>query len=1115
MSKKKVEILSRERKKQIWQKISQSDWLALVQEFKPDHEWSQAGNEISGLCPYHSEQHPSFRINRDKGLAHCFGCRKTVFDPIRFVADIMGIGRPQAARQLKSRFGIALPSAFTQNVQKIDENDALKVVLLKIMNLELAEALQDPDRPDFKYIQDSGLIPWLQRRQLPMDTLHMWPIGVVMTRERLYNRLGDQPGGEALREPAYEYLKNYLAMPGNPPKCEGWLAFFYYRSPAEIGRIRVRKPDSDTYYAIEDPYDDEVGFFGLNMFPELRGQFDKRPLYTTEGDFDVLSVVAHQLETGKSDVFIVGTGGGMEENVDQLGEYNFKEIYGLQDNDKGGVGWAQGLVGKNKLVTRLFKWDDEADRQIKDVDQAIRAYGFEKFYERLIDEEKGFLRNHEWAVEQATIKLEVIDAGDVEQRNQVAADFGKILQKDAERGTFLDVVCQEFGFTRELILQDMLQDGTPEAFELALQREFEKAYSFVAKAETDKHSVVLDVWHNKNRAMRTFPMDSDNKTKTVVQLDLPPVEDWVGKEVGIPDFVLFKKGPRGKDIPRTSPEIEKLLMHHIMKSLSRASEKAVSKDRLSIVGQGVHYLKENDDSDEFAVYVVNGTKFFKGKLDEETISFQELERPISGNYLFRPENIAWSQNIKQTEDFDDGLQYNPREVFDTVRDIINIGWRFCNHDLETTFLAADMLYTAVPSVFQRMILTDITGESHSGKTTLLQIMGGAAFPGYRICEATTSWDNFSAAFVMRMMSENRLRLILDEFEDNDFGTGKPSPKARAVRQILDLVRSISLGGQWGRATASGQRETGIINFPMTVGGIFTMQDARDLNRFVHIKTRFIKGFTDPIVPIYQKYSRADMRKLRRMVTLCWFKRIPELLKTYEEVKQEFARSNLLPAGMYSRLTDNYLPATAILKFVGEDYRNFMIEFSQLKLRELTEQGGTKQESTDIWQEILNTPVELSRHTELHRGSASIAKIIANRDLEYILNSCELGAYYLPDRQWLIVVWGIITKSVLRWSNRFRNITSHLRLKTVADADPRVIPREKLSRSGFLKDEVWPKTVTKVSFDDISVIDLKDTLHRVDGDIEPITKDEQKRQTMLDDIADELGTGTPKRGDFDL
>lgn len=49
----------------------------------------RAGREMVGLCPFHSEKSPSFRVNDAKGLYHCFGCGAHG-DAIRFLIEIEG-----------------------------------------------------------------------------------------------------------------------------------------------------------------------------------------------------------------------------------------------------------------------------------------------------------------------------------------------------------------------------------------------------------------------------------------------------------------------------------------------------------------------------------------------------------------------------------------------------------------------------------------------------------------------------------------------------------------------------------------------------------------------------------------------------------------------------------------------------------------------------------------------------------------------------------------------------------------------------------------------------------------------------------------------------------------
>jgi len=50
----------------------------------------KAGKEYVGLCPFHCEKTPSFSVNEEKGVAHCFGCQWSG-DVFNFIMEIEGL----------------------------------------------------------------------------------------------------------------------------------------------------------------------------------------------------------------------------------------------------------------------------------------------------------------------------------------------------------------------------------------------------------------------------------------------------------------------------------------------------------------------------------------------------------------------------------------------------------------------------------------------------------------------------------------------------------------------------------------------------------------------------------------------------------------------------------------------------------------------------------------------------------------------------------------------------------------------------------------------------------------------------------------------------------------
>jgi DNA primase len=88
----------------------------------------RAGANFTALCPFHKEKTPSFNVNPQKQIFHCFGCHKGG-DVFRFVQDYETIGFVDAVRRLAERAKIPLDFDQTPGGQ---ETRHLKDTLLQI-----------------------------------------------------------------------------------------------------------------------------------------------------------------------------------------------------------------------------------------------------------------------------------------------------------------------------------------------------------------------------------------------------------------------------------------------------------------------------------------------------------------------------------------------------------------------------------------------------------------------------------------------------------------------------------------------------------------------------------------------------------------------------------------------------------------------------------------------------------------------------------------------------------------------------------------------------------------------------------------------------------------------
>jgi DNA primase len=71
----------------------------------------RVGSRWTGLCPFHDERTPSFSVNAENKLYHCFGCQESG-DAIGFVQATEGLDFREAVESLAERYNIELKQEF-------------------------------------------------------------------------------------------------------------------------------------------------------------------------------------------------------------------------------------------------------------------------------------------------------------------------------------------------------------------------------------------------------------------------------------------------------------------------------------------------------------------------------------------------------------------------------------------------------------------------------------------------------------------------------------------------------------------------------------------------------------------------------------------------------------------------------------------------------------------------------------------------------------------------------------------------------------------------------------------------------------------------------------------
>src|SRR5712691_12583171 len=111
----------------------------------------KAGRSWKGLCPFHNERTPSFTVDQEKGLYHCFGCGAGG-DVIHFVRQIDRLDFPEAIEALASRFGVAIPQRVSRGPRD-EQREKLLGAVAAAQRFYAAE-LAKPGNPAAAYLEE-------------------------------------------------------------------------------------------------------------------------------------------------------------------------------------------------------------------------------------------------------------------------------------------------------------------------------------------------------------------------------------------------------------------------------------------------------------------------------------------------------------------------------------------------------------------------------------------------------------------------------------------------------------------------------------------------------------------------------------------------------------------------------------------------------------------------------------------------------------------------------------------------------------------------------------------------------------------------------------------------
>ncbi len=91
---------------------------ASIVEVVSDHlTLKKVGRNYVGLCPFHAEKTPSFTVNEEKGIFHCFGGCGVGGNVFHFLMQYDHLTFPEAVEQVARRYGIAVERSDRPGIQ--------------------------------------------------------------------------------------------------------------------------------------------------------------------------------------------------------------------------------------------------------------------------------------------------------------------------------------------------------------------------------------------------------------------------------------------------------------------------------------------------------------------------------------------------------------------------------------------------------------------------------------------------------------------------------------------------------------------------------------------------------------------------------------------------------------------------------------------------------------------------------------------------------------------------------------------------------------------------------------------------------------------------------------
>jgi DNA primase len=306
----------------------------------------KSGRNFFGLCPFHSEKSPSFSVNADKQIFHCFGC-SAGGNALSFVMKYHGISFPEAARMLARKYNVVVETESMDPARK-------KEILIKESLFRLNKRVMGFYAKSLEGQGGNSARGYLENRGITAETIETFHLGVspdlwdsavnFLKKEKVTRKVALNSGLILPRKQGnghYDRFRNRLMFPIFDINMQ--VAGFGGRVMDDGMPKYMNSPETPVYSKSRILY----GLHAAKQYCRREGV-----VYIVEGYFDFLSLYQHKI---KNTVASLGTA-LTKEHVRILKGYASKMIL-VFDSDDAGINAAKRSIQifmKEAVDTRIL-----------------------------------------------------------------------------------------------------------------------------------------------------------------------------------------------------------------------------------------------------------------------------------------------------------------------------------------------------------------------------------------------------------------------------------------------------------------------------------------------------------------------------------------------------------------------------------------------------------------------------------------------------------------------------------------------------------------------------------------------------------------------------------------